>query len=355
MSEVATAPAAPAPAPSAPAPAPAAPAPAPASVLGSGAANAPAPSSSAAPAPSAPAPAPADPLAWAPEKYRVMGSDGKSLDVEGTARKIAEAHGHLERRLGSGDAPPASVDGYKLNVPETLAGKVNTEDLAKAPDFIEFQKNMHGLGLSQKQLDGVTAVLLERGIKMREAMPILDAAEATSKLRGMDGWKSDEEYQRQVGRAYAAGKHYAGNDFDGVLKDYGNDPRIVAMLARVGAEARAHGSRCAPVKLRPSTRWTPCKANTKRSTSGASHELPDPREHGAAVREQLPRAVPAEAGPPAPVVPDRSRHRRPVQVHRAHGQGRGLRHHLAPRGHQVRRSAALAVAGSTCRTRAGPS
>jgi hypothetical protein len=165
-----------------------------------------------------------------------MGSDGKSLDVEGTARKIAEAHGHLERRLGSGDAPPASVDGYKLNVPETLAGKVNTEDLAKAPDFIEFQKNMHGLGLSQKQLDGVTAVLLERGIKMREAMPILDAAEATSKLRGMDGWKSDEEYQRQVGRAYAAGKHYAGNDFDGVLKDYGNDPRIVAMLARVGAE-----------------------------------------------------------------------------------------------------------------------
>jgi len=164
-----------------------------------------------------------------------MGADG-ALDMEATAKKIADGYTNLERRMGAGDAPPQSVDGYKLNLPDELAARVNADELAKAADFQEFRKSMHGLGLSQKQMDGVTATLLERGLKLREAMPVLDAAETTAKLRGMDGWKTDAEYQRSIGQAYSAGKHYFAGDFEGVLKDYGNDPRIITMLQRLGSE-----------------------------------------------------------------------------------------------------------------------
>ncbi|MGY5427887.1 hypothetical protein ACWQ3V_26735, partial [Enterobacter cloacae] len=42
---------------------------------------------------------------WLPEKYRVMGEDGK-LNIEGSARKLADAHTSLEKRLGSVGTPP---------------------------------------------------------------------------------------------------------------------------------------------------------------------------------------------------------------------------------------------------------
>jgi hypothetical protein len=128
------------------------------------------------------------------------------------------------------------VDGYKVNLPEALKDRVNAEDLAKSDDFKAFMGKMHGLNLSQKQLDGVVAELTERGIKMREAMPVLDAAEAESTLRQVDGWKTDAEYRQQIGTAFSAGKAIFGADFDGILKDYGNDARLIKGLASIGKE-----------------------------------------------------------------------------------------------------------------------
>ena len=42
---------------------------------------------------------------WIPEKFRVVGEDGK-LSIESSARKLAENYSLLEKRMGSGDAPP---------------------------------------------------------------------------------------------------------------------------------------------------------------------------------------------------------------------------------------------------------
>ena len=85
---------------------------APATALAAGASSAPSgqavPASPAASAPAAPS---------VPDKFLVKGQDG-AIDHSATALKVAtEAYSNLERRLGSGEAPPASVDGYKINVP----------------------------------------------------------------------------------------------------------------------------------------------------------------------------------------------------------------------------------------------
>ena len=95
---------------------------------------------------------------------------------------------------------------------------------------------MHTLGLSQKQLDGVTSELLQRSMKLQDALPVLAEADCVADLKQHDGWKSDQEYTANVQRAFQAGKQYAGAEFEGILKDYGNDARIVRMLAKVGSE-----------------------------------------------------------------------------------------------------------------------
>lgn len=171
-----------------------------------------------------------------PEKFVVKGADGKE-DFQATALKLArEGYLPLEKRLGGGDAPPKTAEGYKVNVPEALAEKIKAEDLAKDEGFKGFLSKLHAAGASQKVVDAAVSEMLERGVKLRETMPVLDAVEAEATLRQSDGWKSDAEYTRQVRAAFQAGKQYAGPDFDGIMKDYGNDPRVVRMLANVGAE-----------------------------------------------------------------------------------------------------------------------
>jgi hypothetical protein len=190
MSEVITAPApAPveAPAPAAPAPAPAAPAPAPTSALGG----------SPSPAPS-PAPTPAEEFKFAD---KVVVKNGEAIDWEATARNSEKGRQHLETRLGSGDAPPATVGDYKLNLPEELKEKIDAEDLAKSEDFKAMQKSMHSLGLNQKQMDGVVAELLSQGMKMRAEAPLMAEAECVATLRKVEGWQTEEQYGKQIGSA----------------------------------------------------------------------------------------------------------------------------------------------------------
>lgn len=128
------------------------------------------------------------------------------------------------------------MDGYKVNVPDTLKDKINSEDLAKDEGFKGFLGKLHAAGASQKVVDAAVAEMLDRGIKLREALPALEAADCEATLRQQDGWKSDGEYRQQIGLAFNAGKSIFGGDFDGILKDYGNDPRIIRGLATLGKE-----------------------------------------------------------------------------------------------------------------------
>lgn len=235
MDEVVEAPAA-APAAPAAAPAPAdAPAAAPAPAPTALAAHAAAPAPAATPAAPAPAPGPND---WAPEKHRVFKEDGVTLDESATARKIANAYHHAEKRIGSGDVPPESADKYALNVPEGLKDRIKGEDLAKSEDVKAFVGKCHAAGYTQAQIDVALGELLERGVKMREAQPVMDAAECTATLRQLDGWKTDQEYQAQMGKAYRAAAAYAGDqaELDAFLAKHGNDPVVARMLAKIGAE-----------------------------------------------------------------------------------------------------------------------
>lgn len=126
--------------------------------------------------------------------------------------------------------------GYKVNLPEVLKDKVSPEDFAKDPGVQSLLGKLHAAGANQRQVDVALEELATRGAALREAMPELQAADCEAELRQADGWKSDAEYTRQVGLAWKAGSQIFGKDFDGIVKDYGNDPRVIRGLASIGRE-----------------------------------------------------------------------------------------------------------------------
>ena len=127
------------------------------------------------------------------------------------------------------------MDGYKINVPEAFKD-VSAEDLAKAPGLQALLKDLHGAGASQKVVDAAVGAFMREGAAMREAAPALAAADCEATLRQTDGWQSDQQYRQQIGLAFNAVRSIFGADADGIVKDYGNDPRLIRGLAEIGRE-----------------------------------------------------------------------------------------------------------------------
>lgn len=165
-----------------------------------------------------------------PEKYQVKKEDG-SLDIEASSLKLAEAYGHLEKRLGSGDVPPKTPEEYTVTVPDALK---DTWKPAEDPLLQGFLKEAHAAGFTQKQIDLALGRYMEIAPQLVAGGQALTAEDCTAALK--TEWKTDEQYKAEVGKAYKAAVGFGGSDAEGIIKDHGNDPRIIRLLARVGAE-----------------------------------------------------------------------------------------------------------------------
>lgn len=205
------------------------------------AAPAPAPEASAAPAPSVlAAGAPAQPWA-APDKYQVKTADG-AIDWEATARKIDEGRSHLEKRMGSGDVPPADVAGYKLAVPEQYAEALQGWDPAADTKLQAFLGDAHKAGMTQPQVDLVLREFGRVTSEMKSATaaptPEAQAEQVAADLRKV--WGNDGEFDQNVGQAFKAANALAskaGMSYDDIeAAGLGNNPAFLRIMAAIGAE-----------------------------------------------------------------------------------------------------------------------
>jgi hypothetical protein len=194
---------------------PAAPAPAPA----------PATSLLAKAAAASPAPAPVDPNAWVPAKFQVKKEDG-SLDVEASAKKLADGHAHLEKRLGSGDAPPKTPEEYTPALPEGFTLEQFKED----PMFSGFLKGAHAKGLTNDQVSYVIGEYLNRAAPA--AAPTAEQGEAELRKE----WTSEEAFNQGLQQAFKAGKAFSGDRYERIEQKFGSDPDFVWLMAQVGRE-----------------------------------------------------------------------------------------------------------------------
>ena len=164
-----------------------------------------------------------------PEKYQVKRDDG-SIDIDATSLKLAEGYAHLEKRIGTGDLPPKSADEYQIAIPEQLQEHLSADD----PLFSEFKSEALAAGMTQAQMDFVMSKYFDIAPNLVTGSRELSAESCAAELRSE--WKTDEQFKAEVGKAYKAVNTYAGSDAESLIKDYGNDPRIVRLLSRIGGE-----------------------------------------------------------------------------------------------------------------------
>lgn len=165
-----------------------------------------------------------------PEKYQVKKADG-TVDVEASSLKLAEAYGNLEKRIGTGDLPPKTADEYTIPVPDDMK---ELFDPKTDPLMGAFLKDAHAAGLTQKQMDLVMGKYFELAPQLVEGGQQLSADACIADLK--QEWKTDEQYKAEIGKAFKAAQAFGDKDAQAIVKDYGNDPRIIRLLARVGAE-----------------------------------------------------------------------------------------------------------------------
>ncbi|HID3486904.1 TPA: hypothetical protein ACXE50_005146 [Klebsiella aerogenes] len=167
---------------------------------------------------------------WIPEKFRVVGEDGK-LSIESSARKLAENYSLLEKRMGSGDAPPKTADDY---APEVKAEGFNWEEFKADPRMQSFMKSAHGKGITNDQMSFIISEYAQIAPSLVNGAAELDAESATTQLREV--WKTDAEFNKNIGLAFRAFNSLTDEGDRGRIDEIGNNPLVIRMLAKIGAE-----------------------------------------------------------------------------------------------------------------------
>ncbi|WP_079792071.1 hypothetical protein [Salmonella enterica] len=168
-------------------------------------------------------------LDWLPEKFRVAGEDGKP-DIAASAQKMAESYGHLEQRFGSGDVPPKDIAEYRIDAIEGMEIDPNN------PETRTFLESVKQHGFTSDQLNfmikevhnSLQTYAQENATESRES--------ASEELRKV--WQDDTTFNQNLGLAYRAFNALADGDDKGKINEIGNNPLVIKMLAKIGAEMK---------------------------------------------------------------------------------------------------------------------
>lgn len=204
--------------------------------------GAPAPAPTPTPAPAAPASLlatgagepQASPTEFIPEKYRVSKDDG-TFDLEASSRKMGEAYSALEKRLGTGDAPPKTVADYTVTVPDALK---DVFDPATDEGLQDFKSKAHAAGMTQAQLDLVMSQYFEMAPKLAAGAAQYDVNTAKAELQKV--WNNEADFNRGVRNAYQGAEvaaKKAGLDINEIMASpIASNPTFLRMMAAIGPE-----------------------------------------------------------------------------------------------------------------------
>lgn len=175
---------------------------------------------------------------WLPEKFRVVAADGKTIDLEASARKLAtEGYSPLEKRLGTGELPPAKVEDYKITAPQGL-DEAAFADFTKDPATQEFVKAAHAKGLTNDQLNFVLDTYLKTATELTSGSQQMQTEQCTTQLKQV--WKTEADYKSNMQNAYRAANALAakvGMSFaDLESAGLANNPLFIRLTAALGPE-----------------------------------------------------------------------------------------------------------------------
>jgi hypothetical protein len=145
-----------------------------------------------------------------PEKFKVTAEDG-SVDYKATVAKLSESYSGLEKRVGTGDLPPKTVDEYKLEREGFDLGEFKADESNK-----EFLTEAHKHGITSKQLDFLLSEYDKRAVDLVSNSSQIDTDTTVQTLQTEWGDKYESNIFNAVKAARACG----------ITNEQINDPMI---------------------------------------------------------------------------------------------------------------------------------
>jgi len=145
-----------------------------------------------------------------PDKFKVTAEDG-SVDYKATVTKMNESYSYLEKKVGTGEIAPKSVDEYKVE-----REGFDFEEFKKDESNNSFLKSAHAQGITNKQLDFLISEYDKRAVDLVSNSSQMDTDTAVQTLQQEWG----DKYEANIFNAVKAARAC------GITDEQINDPMI---------------------------------------------------------------------------------------------------------------------------------
>ena len=162
-----------------------------------------------------------------PDKFKVTAEDG-SVDYKATVAKMNESYSYLEKKVGTGEVAPKSVDEYKLEREDFDFEEFKADESNK-----EFLSEAHKHGITNKQLDFLLSEYDKRAADLVSTSSQIDTDTTVQTLQSE--WGNDK-YEANIFNAVKAARACGITDEQINNPLIGNNVAFIKMAAYFGSQ-----------------------------------------------------------------------------------------------------------------------
>lgn len=161
-----------------------------------------------------------------PDKFKITSEDG-SVDYKATVAKMNESYSYLEKKVGTGEVAPKSVDEYKIEREDFDLEAFKADESNKA-----FLEEAHKHGITNKQLDFLIQEYDKRAVDLVSNNSQIDTDTTVQTLQSEWG----DKYEANIFNAVKAAR--ACGITDEQINDpmIGNNVAFIKMAAYFGSQ-----------------------------------------------------------------------------------------------------------------------
>ena len=161
-----------------------------------------------------------------PDKFKVTAEDG-SVDYKATVAKMNDSYTYLEKKVGTGEVAPKSVDEYKLEREDFDFEEFKADESNK-----EFLSEAHKHGITNKQLDFLLSEYDKRAVDLVSNSSQIDTDTTVQTLQSDWG----DKYEANIFNAVKAARACGITDEQINNPLIGNNVAFIKMAAYFGSQ-----------------------------------------------------------------------------------------------------------------------
>lgn len=161
-----------------------------------------------------------------PDKFKVVLEDG-SVDYKATVAKMNESYSYLEKKVGTGEVAPKSVDEYKIE-----REGFSFEDFKADESNQQFLSEAHKHGITNKQLDFLLSEYDKRAVDLVSNSSQFDTDTTIQSLQSEWG----NNYESNIFSAIRAAKSAGLTEEQINNPSIGNNVDVIKVLSYFGSQ-----------------------------------------------------------------------------------------------------------------------